>query len=197
MTGASDRHITSDGDVSGRHPQMMSASAPSSGERSPLLFASQDSGGRLRRPVDALLMFMAAGILRPIPRVPPDAAHGGRATAEAARRIVGWLDPAWRFFYTAALVDGCIITISTLLSRRWRLLRDLLLAIAAVLIIGLVVGRAVRSDWPSLVEGLWRSSEQYPAWRLSVVVAIVLVAGPELTRSARLLGAWVVGLGAV
>src|SRR5262249_9199445 len=73
----------------------------------------------------------------------------------------------------------------------------LLLAIAAVLIIGLVVGRAVRSDWPSLVEGLWRSSEQYPAWRLSVVVAIVLVAGPELTRSARLLGAWVVGLGAV
>jgi glycosyltransferase 2 family protein len=197
MTGASDSHIRPDGDVKGQPPDVTRASTPSSDERSPLLFASQDSGGRLRRPVDALLMFVAAAILVTITLVAPDAAHGGRATAAAARSVVGWLDPAWRLFYTAALIDGCIITVWTLLSRRWRLLRDLAVAIATVLIIGLIVGRAVRADWPSLLEGLWRSSDEYPAWRLSVVVAILVVAGPELTRSARLFGAWLVALGAV
>lgn len=61
-----------------------------------------------------------------------------------------------------------------------------------------MLARAVDGDAPSLADMLWtRDDPSYPAVRVAVVVAVVLVAGPDLTRPARHAGAALVGLAAV
>ena len=162
-----------------------------------LLFAGADSGGRLRRPIDALLV-VAAAVLFVIASVLAEAVEQDEPDAvEAARTLWGWFDTGWRIAYAALMGFGLIVAVAIVWTRRWRLGRDVAAAVAAVLVIAIPVGRAVRSDWPTLTGSLWGASDQYPAVRLAVGVALLTVAGPELTRAARLSAIWVALLGGI
>jgi uncharacterized protein (TIRG00374 family) len=165
-----------------------------------VLFAAADGGGRLRRPVDGLLL-VAAAVLFVIGSVVADAVEEDEPDAvEAAGTLLGWFDTGWRIAYAALMGLGLIVSVAIVWTRRWRLGRDVAAAVAAVLVIAIPVGRAVRSDWPILTGSLWGASDQYPALRLAAVVALLTVAGPELTRTARLSAIWVAlsgGIGAL
>jgi glycosyltransferase 2 family protein len=168
--------------------------------RDHLLFTGEDSRGRLRRPVDGLLVLFAIALFATASVVASLSGVSEQQAVNAARTLLGWLADAWRVAYTSALLYACVVIVAALVTKRWRLSRDLLIAVVVVLVIGFPVGRAARPDWPSLTEGLWTASGQYPALRLAAAVAVLVVAGPELTRMARLVSLFVVvsgGLGAV
>jgi glycosyltransferase 2 family protein len=162
-----------------------------------LLFAGADGGGRLRRPVDALLV-VAAAVLFVIASVLADAVEQDEpGVVEAAGTLLGWFGTGWRIAYAALMGFGLIVVVAIVWTRRWRLGRDAAAAVATVVVIAIPVGRAVRSDWPTLTGSLWGASDQYPAVRLAAVVALLTVAGPELTRTARLSAIWLALLGGV
>ena len=77
-----------------------------------LLFAGADSGGRLRRPVDALLV-VAAAVLFVIASVLADAVEQDEPDAvEAARTLWGWFDTGWRVAYAALMGFGLIVVVA-------------------------------------------------------------------------------------
>jgi uncharacterized membrane protein YbhN (UPF0104 family) len=162
-----------------------------------VLFAEGDAGGRLRRPVDALLVLSAA-VLFVLASVVADSAEAREPdVVAAARTLLSWFDTGWRIAYAALLGYGLVVLLAIGLARRWRLGRDVVLTIAGVVVVALIVGRAVRSDWPHLVGDLWGTSDQYPAVRLAAAIAVLAVAGPELNRTARLSAIWLSVLGGI
>lgn len=162
-----------------------------------LLFAGADRGGRLRRPVDAVLV-VAAAVLFVIASVVADAAEQDEpAAVEAAGTLLGWFDTGWRIGYAVLLGYGLIVVVAIVWTRRWRLGRDVAAALVAVLVVAIPVGRAVRSEWPTVAGSLWGASDQFPAVRLAAGVALLTVAAPELTRAARLSAIWVALLGGI
>jgi len=166
-------------------------------DRGQFLFLDDEVRGRRRRPVDGLLVLIAALLLVVASLVANDSDLNEQHAVIAARTLLGWFDTGWRILYAAALGYGLLVLLAVLVTRRWQLSRDLLIALAAVLLIGLTIGRAVGGDWPSVTERLWPSVNQYPALRLAAVTAVLAVVGPELTRPARLVAVWLVGLGCV
>jgi glycosyltransferase 2 family protein len=84
-----------------------------------------------------------------------------------------------------------LLVVTVLFARRWRLARDLLVAGAAAWLLGRVTAFFVqRTDlWHSLqVTFDFGRAPRFPLVRLSMVVAMVIVASPHLTRPARRLG---------
>ncbi len=166
-------------------------------DRSELLFAADSAGGRLRRPADALLVLVAALLVTGAAAIAAAAQTAEPGLVEAAGTLLGDFSSAWKLAYAVTLGYSATVVVATLVTRRWRLARDLLAAVTAVVLVGLVLGQLVRSDWPRVAEGLWATSDQYPALRLGAAVAVLTVAGPELTRSARLTAVWLPLLAAV
>jgi glycosyltransferase 2 family protein len=97
------------------------------------------------------------------------------------------------------LVLAAVIVVDVLLRRRWDLARDLLLAVLLVGWAAVLLGRVVISDWFPL-EAHVLSNWGYPELRLATATGVIVVAGPELVRSVRVLATWLVpsaALGAV
>ena len=159
-----------------------------------MLFGGDDDRGRARRPVDALLMLMAVGVFTAAALVSDRAQSQEQRIVSAAVTLLGWLDPLWRAAYASLIGLALLVAVACFVTRRWRVCRDLVIALAATYLVGYPVGRSVRSDWPSLTEKLWATLGQYPALRLGGAVAVLVVAAPELTRTARVFAAWLVGL---
>jgi uncharacterized membrane protein YbhN (UPF0104 family) len=163
--------------------------------RGPLLYADDAAEGRLRRPVDGLLVLTAAFLFVSASVIARVSETSERHILVAADTLLGWFGPGWQVLFTAMLGYGCLVLLVALLSHRWRLTRDMLVAVAAVVVVGVPIARLVRSSWPTLVEGPWTATNQYPGLRVAAVVAVLIVAGPELTRTARLVALWFVLLG--
>lgn len=149
----------------------------------------------MRRPLDGLLVLTAALLLIAASIVATDSETSERHALAAADTLLGWFGPGWHVLFTAMLGYGCLVLVVALVSRRWRLSRDMVVAVVSVLAVGMPLARIVRSSWPTLVEGPWTASSQYPGLRIAGVVAVLIVAGPGLTRTARLAGWWLVLLG--
>jgi glycosyltransferase 2 family protein len=127
-----------------------------------------------------------------------DATAAEQDLAAAFDRLLGWLEPLWTMCYAAASVVSAGLLLAAIAGRRTALARDITLAAAGALGTGWVVARSVDGDAPSLADMLWTSGDpSYPAVRVAIVSAAVVVAGPDLTRPARRAGAAVVGLAAM
>jgi uncharacterized membrane protein YbhN (UPF0104 family)/tRNA A-37 threonylcarbamoyl transferase component Bud32 len=101
--------------------------------------------------------------------------------------------------FIGVLVLAAVIVVDVLLRRRWDLARDLLLAVLLVGWAAVLLGRVVISDWFPL-EAHVLSNWGYPELRLATATGVIVVAGPELVRSVRVLATWLVpsaALGAV
>ncbi len=103
-----------------------------------------------------------------------------------------------RSFFTAlydfaALWALGIIVVAALVVRRWRLARDLAIAGILAWLLGRFLGAVVVSDVSlekslDIVTRLGDASPDFPVVRLAVVVAVVVTAGPYLTRPFRRIG---------
>ncbi len=93
----------------------------------------------------------------------------------------------------AALWAIGIVVAAALVARRWRLARDLAIAGGAAWLVGRFLGAIVVNDAGlekslDIVTRFGDSTPGFPVVRLAIVVAIVVTAGPYLTRPVRRLG---------
>ena len=157
------------------------------------LLTPAEPGRRNRRTVDGVLLGAAAivvGLTAVIARSEP--VHD-EAVAQALMTVLAWADPLWRVLFVAVLVLALVVVLDTLVRRRWDLARDLVAAAVVLVLVGAVLGRIVESDWVP-VEWHLLSRWGYPELRLTGATAILVVAGPELVRWARLAATWLVML---
>jgi uncharacterized membrane protein YbhN (UPF0104 family) len=95
-----------------------------------------------------------------------------------------------RVYRLAGLWAFGLIVATGLVTRRWRLARDLVLAGLLAAVISRVLGLTIQEGIGKGIQGFVRmgTGPSFPLQRLSVVTAIVAAAAPYLTRPARLLG---------
>jgi uncharacterized membrane protein YbhN (UPF0104 family)/tRNA A-37 threonylcarbamoyl transferase component Bud32 len=118
--------------------------------------------------------------------------------ADALNRLLGWLEPLWTVCYRAAGVVSLALLVAALVVGRRDLARDIVCAAGFALGASYGLARWVDGVVPRLGDMLWAIGDPtYPATRVALVAAVVLVAGPELTRPASRAAAALVGLTAV
>jgi undecaprenyl-diphosphatase len=113
--------------------------------------------------------------------------HGGRSLFVLAYNLLT--------LWAIALLFGAAVLV-----RRWRLVRDVVLAGLVAWLLGGLIARLVEDAafWSSLqLTPDLTEAPRYPAVRLGVAVAMVVVAAPHLTRPVRRVGQTLVGVIAV
>src|SRR5262245_16938549 len=166
------------------------STAPSSGIA---LLMPAAQAPRNRRPIDIALVVaaavvagLAAVVARSAPKVDDTVANGLDA-------VLGWAPYFWRLVFVLSLALALVVAVDVLVRKRWILARDVLLAVAIVVIVGVVLERIVTAKWFEAEAHLF-SDWGFPELRLAAAAAILAVAGPELVRPVRLLASWLVAL---
>jgi uncharacterized protein (TIRG00374 family) len=155
------------------------------------LLMETEHGRRNRRTADAGILLAGALVVGLTAAIAHSAPADDQEVADALTTVLGWAEAVWRSAVVALLVLGLAIVVTVLLRRRWILARDVLLALLLVGVAGVVLAGVVVSDWVP-VEGHLFSRWGYPELRLASTIAIVVVAGPELARWARVIATWLV-----
>lgn len=112
------------------------------------------------------------------------------------------LAPLFEFLYRfGALWALGLVVVAALVARRWRLARDMAIAGVAVWFLARLIGVVVVGN-SSIMKGLdyasrFDATPSFPVVRLAVIVAVIAVASPYLTRPVRRLGQLLVLLLAV
>jgi uncharacterized membrane protein YbhN (UPF0104 family) len=172
------------------------ADAPWRGLR---VFAGAVDEPRARRATDALLLVVATIGLLVLSVAAVPTPGFARALATYLATWPGVLDALWQIFADMLIVVAVVILVTAAARRRWALVRDLVLAIAAAFVVSLVVGRIVVDSWPNVWESLRSAGPPpwYPSARIAVSASVVITASPHLTRPLRRVNRWIVGLAAV
>ena len=160
------------------------------------LLTETEAGRRNRRTIDSVFLALAGIVIGLSAVIASSAPEDDEDVAQALITILGWADPLWRAVFIGVLVLAAVIVVDVLLRRRWDLARDLLSAGLLVAGAGILLGRVVVSDWFPL-EAHVLSNWGYPELRLATATAVIVVVGPELVRTVRVLATWLVPLAAL
>jgi uncharacterized membrane protein YbhN (UPF0104 family)/tRNA A-37 threonylcarbamoyl transferase component Bud32 len=171
---------------------------PASGNRSwnLTLLTAAEAGRRNRRTIDGVLLAVGSLVVGLGAVIAESASAEDEDVEQALVTVLGWAPAVWRVALSGALVLAWAIVADALLRRRWALVRDLAVALIVVGGLASVLGRLVDADWFPIEAHLW-SRWGFPELRLAFVVAVLVVAGPELIRPVRRLVTWLVPLAAV
>jgi uncharacterized membrane protein YbhN (UPF0104 family)/tRNA A-37 threonylcarbamoyl transferase component Bud32 len=160
------------------------------------LLTETEPGRRNRRTIDSAVLVWAAIVIGLSAAVGASARRHDGDVAEALTTVFGWAGAFWRIAFFGLLGLAAVILVDVLIRRRWDLARDLLVAEVGVVGMAVILGRVVESDWlPLKVHALARWG--YPDLRLAAAIAVIVVVGPELVHSVRLLATWLVPLAAL
>jgi uncharacterized membrane protein YbhN (UPF0104 family)/tRNA A-37 threonylcarbamoyl transferase component Bud32 len=155
--------------------------------------AETEPGRRNRRTIDSLFLLVAAIVIGLSAVIAASAPGQDRDLAHALTTVLGWAGALWRTAFFGVLALAIVLVVDVLLRRRWDLVRDLLVAASGVVGAAVVLGRIVESDWlPIKMHLLARWG--YPEVRLAGATAVIVVVGPELVRTVRVLATWLVPL---
>jgi uncharacterized membrane protein YbhN (UPF0104 family)/tRNA A-37 threonylcarbamoyl transferase component Bud32 len=160
------------------------------------LLTTTEPGRRNRRTIDSVFLAGAAVVIGLSAAIASSAPEEDEDVAQALTTILGWADALWRGVFIGVLVLALVLVLDVLHRRRWDLARDLILAALLVIGAAVLLGRVVISDWFPLDVHIL-SQWGYPEVRLATATAVIVVVGPELVRSARLLATWLVPLAAL
>ncbi len=163
-------------------------------------WSSAADAPRERRPTDvglAVLGVVAVALLSLAAPGPTDLDKKLKDAIAALPGLLGWF---WETAYAAALLWTIVLVVAALGTRHRRVLvLEQLGAVLLALGLGGLVAVLEGSSWSSVWDSLLShdSTTVYPAVRFTVVVAVVAVTAPHLSRPVRQLGIWVVLLGGV
>lgn len=115
------------------------------------------------------------------------------------RNIPRGLDGLWQFLCDLLVVLAAAVAVAAAVRSRWSLLRDLALAGAAAFGGSLLLARAIIGEWPAVWASLERAGPPavFAAPRVALTTAMVFAAVPHLTRTARRMATWLVGMAVV
>ena len=157
------------------------------------LLAETEPGRRNRRTIDSAFLLLAAIVIGLSAVIASSAPGQDRDVAQALTTVFGWAGALWRTAFFGVLGLAVVLVVDVVLRRRWDLVRDLLLAALGVAGAAIVLGQVVESDWFPLKAHLL-ARWGFPELRLAGATAVMVVVGPELVRSVRLLATWLVPL---
>jgi glycosyltransferase 2 family protein len=160
------------------------------------LLAPAEPGRRNRRSIDGVLLAFGALVVGLAAVVVESASEQDEDVEQALVTVLGWAPALWRIALVSALVLAWAIVAASLLRRRLALVRDLVIALVAVVAFASLLGGLVDGDWIPAELHMW-SRWHFPEARLAFVVAVLVVAGPELVLPVRRLANWLVPLAAV
>ena len=160
------------------------------------LLTKTEPGRRNRRTIDSVVLGAAALVIGLSAVIASSAPEHDEAVGHALTTVLGWAGGLWRTLFVCLLVLALVIVIDVLLSRRWDLARDIVVAGLVLFGAAVVLSGTVESNWLPLKAHLL-SQWGYPDVRLAAATVVLVVTGPELVRPIRLLGAWLVPLAAV
>ena len=158
-----------------------------------MLLAETEPGRRNRRTIDSAFLLLAAIVIGLSAVIASSAPGQDRDVAQALTTVFGWAGALWRTAFFGVLGLAVVLVVDVVLRRRWDLVRDLLVAALGVVGAAIVLGQVVESDWFPLKAHLL-ARWGYPELRLAGATAVVVVVGPELVRSVRVLATWLVPL---
>jgi uncharacterized membrane protein YbhN (UPF0104 family) len=167
----------------------------------PRLFAApKGSGARTRRPTDVLILAASGAVLVVA------AFRAGQPPTDFEAAVVGLLEslpaflrPLWIIAGDLAVVWALVVVAFVVVRGRWRILRDLVLGLAATLAASLLVGYAAADAWPDVLGQLLHDDPpvDFPALALVGAAAVLGIASPHLSRGLRHPGRWLVALAAL
>jgi hypothetical protein len=161
-------------------------------------WSSAADAPRERRPTDVGVAVVGIVVLTVLTLAAPGPTDTDTKVANAIASFPGLLTWLWETLYAASLLWALVLVVAALVTRHRRLLLLEQLG-AVVLSLGLGGFLAVRegSSWDQVWSALatHNSTTVFPAVRFTVVVAVVAVTVPHLSRPMRRLGNGIVLLG--
>ena len=162
------------------------------------IFSSSAGHDRARRATDVLALIPAVvGLALLIVAYPPSVFELSLDRFFAA--VPGWLDPAWRFLYDLLGLWAIVLVFAALAARRYAVAFEAVAAFVLALVIALVSARLALGHWPAFWDSVKGDSRapHFPAVLLAEAAAVVFTVDGHLIRPLRLVGSWIVGLGAL
>ena len=162
------------------------------------LFTASSGHDRFRRATDVLALVPAVvGLVLLIVAYPPSVFE--RSLDRFFAAVPGWLDPAWRFLYDLLGLWAIVLVLAALLARRYAVAFEAVAAFALALAVALVSARLALGHWPAFWDSVKGDSRapSFPAVLLAEAAAVVFTVNGHLIRPLRLVGRWIVWLGAL
>ncbi len=163
-------------------------------------WSSAADAPRERRPTDAGIVVVGVAVLALLSLAAPGPTDVDAKVKDAVAAFPGLFGWFWESAYAAVLLWALVLVVAAAATRHRRVLLLEQLG-AMVLALGLagLLAVAEGSTWSEVWAALAShdSTTVYPAVRLTLVVAVVAVTAPHLSRPVRRLGIWIVLLGGV
>lgn len=163
------------------------------------LFAGPVDDPRARRASDVIQLVISSFFLAilAVIAIPPTTIERALITFVAASP--DFLDGLWQVLADLFFVAAVFLLVASAVRRRLALVRDLLLAALVAGALALVIGRLLEGEWLPGLKTLREVGPPpwVPALRIAVLGAVLLTARPNLSRPARRLTVWLVGLASV
>lgn len=164
------------------------------------VFSSASDAPRSRRPTDGILLTLAVvGIVTVTVFAPGptaiDTATGGLLAQ--LRDLTGWF---WEVAYDLLILWSlCLLLVILVAHGRKRMLLHEVLAMGFALgfaiLIGIMSGTSVSTTFSGVINS--GSPPIFPAMRVSLATAAIVAASPDLARPIRMIGRWLIAIGAV
>jgi uncharacterized protein (TIRG00374 family) len=164
------------------------------------IFSSASDAPRSRRPTDAIMLALAVlgAIALSFPAPGPTAID--TAATELVRQLPGLVGWFWEAGYALLVIWGLGLMVLALFAHgRKRLFLYEVLAAALALGFAVLAGSVSGTDPSTSLRGLINTSSPpiYLAMRIALATAVIVTASPDLARPIRVVGRWLIGIGAV
>jgi uncharacterized membrane protein YbhN (UPF0104 family)/tRNA A-37 threonylcarbamoyl transferase component Bud32 len=166
--------------------------------RSSWFFVSETTEPRVRRPVDGVRLILGLVIIVITARGADELGTVEKAVLDTFDAFPSWTDGIFSVAYFLGLLFSVVLVIAAVAGGRERrdVLRDLLVAAAGALALAALLLWAIEGEWPELLPE-FRSDDpvqQFPVFRVALVMAVLTVASPHLVRPLRRFGGVLVTL---
>ena len=164
------------------------------------IFSSASDAPRSRRPTDAVMLALAVlgAIALSFPAPGPTAID--TAATNLVQQLPGLIGWFWEAAYALLIIWSLALLVLALFADgRKRLFLYEVLAGAIALGFAILAASAGGVDASTSLRGLINSSSPpiYLATRIAVATAIIVTASPDLARPTRVIGRWLIGIGAM
>ncbi len=164
-----------------------------------LLFATVGDQPRARRATDVILLVLSLAGVAAISLIAVPEPGFSRAITDFLAALPSALIGMWQVLADLPIIWGVVVLAATFARGRWKIGRDMLLAISVGILSWLLVARIVNGVWPDfalLIDDI-EPPPVFPSARLGIASALLITAAPHLVRPARRAGSVLIALGAL
>jgi uncharacterized protein (TIRG00374 family) len=164
------------------------------------IFSSASDASRSRRPTDAIMLALAivGAVALSFPAPGPTAID--TAATNLVRQLPGLAGWFWEAAYALLIIWALVLMALSLVAHgRKRLFLYEVLAGTLALGVAILVANVSGTDPSTSLRGVINSASPpiFLATRIAIATAVIVTASPDLARPVRVVGRWLIGIGAV